>query len=353
MKHRFHTLLWFSAISLTLFCILLYALRGHWFSVSGSIVLVYLTKPLHRKLRIMGFSSATSAFILSLTMFSVIFILVFCCVPKILVELARLIKQLPGNIDTTVSLLNQHLSSYDITLETHNIPKIIGQVITKQDISTLQTLPKVIFSTLGQFIDIILFLTSILFIPIFFFFAIQHSDHFMMSMLSLVPPAIRNDISDFILILNETFSTWIVGQGGLILTLITLYSFGFLLLQVPYAIVLGILTGVLYIIPAVGALITLVLSIVIAIANFGIDFSLIAQIVGLYAILQTFEAFVLSPYLIGNKLGLNLSMSLLSILVGGGLFGGVGIVLAVPIASAIKKTVKLIQDKISEDWIYD
>lgn len=353
MKNRLHTLLWFSGITTVVVSILLYALNGHLFPVFGSIILVYLTKPIHQKLRLLGLSSPISAFIISLSMFTIIFFMAFYGVPRILTELGRLSKQLPSSVETTYRLLNQFLEPYDISIETNNIPKMISQIIAKQDLHTLQTVPKLLISTLSQFIDIVLFITSILFIPIFFFFAIQQSDHFMMSMLSLVPPVIRDDISDFILIVHETLSTWIVGQGSVIIILSILYTAGLLLLQIPYAIVLGILTGTLYIIPAVGPLITLVLTAVITIANAGIDLSVIAQVIALYAVLQTLEAFILSPYFIGNKLGLNLPMTLFSILVGGGLYGGTGIVFAIPVASLIKKTAELIQDKLSEDWIYD
>lgn len=353
MKQRLRTMLWFSGIMASIVFVLLYALRGHWMVVFASVVLVYLTKPLHRKFRAIGLSSQMSAFIISLAMFSVILFLMVYAAPRILAELARLIKQLPTYTETSIRLINQFLEPYDITIEAQHIPKLLSQVIAKQDISTLQTLPKVLISTISQFIDIILFITGVLFIPIFFFFAIQHSDHFMISMLSIVPPVIRDDVHDFLLILHETFATWIVGQGGVIIILSLLYVSGLLLLKIPYAIILGVLTGMLYIIPAVGPLITLTLTITITIANFGIDFILIAQVVGLYAILQTLEAFILSPSLIGNRLGLNLSMSLFSILIGGGLWGGIGIVFAVPIASAMKKTMQLIQEKLSEDWIYD
>lgn len=353
MNQRLQTLLWFSATTSSIFCILLYALKGHWLIVLGSIVLVYLTKPIHRKFRSLGLSSQMSALIISLFMFSIILFLALFALPKILIELARMIKQLPSYTETTIRLLNQFLLPYDISLEAHNIPKIVSQVFAKQDISTLQTLPKFLISTISQFIDIILFLTSVLFIPIFFFFAIQHSDHFLMSMLSLAPPVIRDDIHEFFLILHETLSTWIVGQGGVIIILSALYVSGLLALQIPYAILLGVLTGTLYIIPAVGPLITLTLTTTITIANFGVNFTLISQVISLYALLQTFEAFILSPYLIGNKLGLNLSMSLFSILIGGGLWGGFGIVFAIPIASIIKKSGQLIQEKLSEDWIYD
>lgn len=353
MKHRLKTLLWYSAITGSVFCILLYALRSHWLVVLGSIVLVYLTKPLHRKLRTLGLSSQMSAFFISLSMFSIIFFLAFYGVPIILTELARMAKQLPNYAETTISLINQLLLPYDMSIEAQHIPKLLSQVISKQDITTLHTLPKFLISTIGQFIDVILFFTGVLFIPIFFFFAIQHSDNFLVSLLSVTPPSIREDIHDFSIIIHETLSTWIVGQGSVVIILSALYVGGLVLLKIPYAILLGVLTGILYIIPAVGSLITLILTATITIANFGVDIRLLSQVMGLYAILQTFESFVLSPYFIGNKLGLNLSMSLFSILIGGGLWGGFGIVFAVPVASIIMKTAQLIQEKLSEDWIYD
>ena len=353
MDAKRRTMLWFTAASVALIGIAIYALKGRLFPIVGAVVLVYLTKPLQRGLRSLGLSDRSSALAISLTLFAIICFIALYGLPILAGELTRIIKQLPTYIETTYGLINQLLEPYDIALDSNDLPRIITQTLSSKDLTALQDLPSLLSSTIRRFIDIILFFTSILFIPLFFFFALQHGSNIREAVLSTVPQIIKNDIADFIALLHETLSTWIAGQGGIIICLCVLYTLGFSILGIPYASTLGITTGLLYIIPAAGPFIALVLVSTIAIATSGLNLITIMQVLGLFGLLQTLESLVLSPLLVGSQLGLSLPLLLFSILVGGGLLGGVGIILSVPIASLAIKTLRMIKQKQSADWIYD
>jgi predicted PurR-regulated permease PerM len=352
-QSKTYTLLWFTLITVTLLSLILYALNGRLLPIIGAIVLVYLTKPLQHALRNIGLSNKASASLISLSLLSVICFIIFYGLPVLVTELTRIIMQLPSNIETTYNHINQLLAPYDIALDSQELPKIISQSFTNKDLYALQSIPTILSSTIGRFIDIILFFASFLFLPLFFFFALQHSGSVVEASLSTVPQIIRDDVSDFLAILNETLSTWIAGQGSVIICLSILYTSGFYIINLPYAMTLGILTGLLYIIPAVGPMIALTLTATITIASSGLDSWVLLQVLGLYTTLQILDSLVLSPFFIGAKLGLNLPLLLFAILVGGGLLGGVGVIISVPTASVLKKTIFLIKQKQSADWIYD
>lgn len=353
MQGKRQTLMWFIFSAITLGAIGLYALKGRLFPIIGAIVFVYLTKPLQRTLKTFGLSTKSSALLISLLLLGVICFLLLYGLPILLTELTRLIMQLPANIETTYTLLNQFLAPYDIVLDSSELPKVLTQVISSKDLSALQDLPNILSSTVKRFIDIILFFTSILFLPLFFFFALQHGDNIRDAILSSVPQNIRQDIADFINIVHETLSSWIAGQGGIIICLCVLYSLGFFIINIPYAMTLGVITGLLYIIPAVGPVIALALAGTIAISASGLNAMVLLQILLLFGILQVTEGLILSPFFVGNQLGLNLPMLLFSILIGGGLLGGIGIIFSVPTASILRKTIIMIRQKQSADWIYD
>ena len=352
-QNKRYTLLWFSLSSLATISLVLYALKGHLLPIITAVVLVYLTKPLQQILKSLGLPDKTSALLISLSLFSVIFFIVFHAIPLLVSELSRIVLQLPGNIETTYTLLNQFLEPYDIAIETSNLPKAISQSFNIQDLKALQHIPTLLSSTIGRFIDIIMFFTSLLFIPLFFFFALQHSEDIQDTVISMIPPSIRNDVSDFLAIINQTLATWIAGQGAVIISLCTLYAIGFYFIGVPYALTLGVITGLLYIIPVVGPLIALILTGTITIASSGLDTWMLGQVITLYLCLQALEGLLLSPFFVGSYLGLNLPLLLFAILIGGGLFGGIGIILSVPIASITKKTFIMIEKKKTAEWLYD
>lgn len=353
METKRQTLLWFMLTAVTFLAVGFYALKGRLFPIVGAIVFVYLTKPLQRTLKGLGLSTRSSALLISLLLLSVICFLLLYGLPILITELTRLIMQLPSSIKTTYSLLNQFLAPYDIVLDSDELPKVLTQVISSKDLSALQDLPNILSSTVKRFIDIILFFTSIIFLPLFFFFALQHGDNIRDSILSSVPQSIRQDIADFINIVHETLSSWIAGQGGIIICLCALYSIGFFAINIPYAMTLGVVTGLLYIIPAVGPFIALALVSTIAISSSGLSAFVLLQVIGLFSAIQVTESLILAPFFVGNQLGLNLPMLLFAILIGGGLFGGAGIIFSVPTASILKKTIIMIRQKQSADWIYD
>ena len=171
--------------------------------------------------------------------------------------------------------------------------------------------------------------------------------------IELSPPNIRNDVVAFVSMLHETLNAWITGQGTVIIILCMTYTVGLSLIQAPYAITLGILTGLLYIIPVAGFILALTLTSIITISSSGFDGGALLQVIALYGSIQIVEALFLSPYLIGNKLGLNLPSALLVIMIGGGLFGATGIILAIPVTSFLKRAGKYIIQKNQHDWIYD
>lgn len=347
------TLIYFSILSFIISYITLYALKSYLLPVLGSVILIYLTKPLQDFLKRYGLSSVTSACIISFTLFSVICLIIVHGVPLIISELNRLIMQLPSNITTTYQILNQFLEPYDIVLDSYDIPSIASQIIQKQDFTSLQTIPKILASTLSRFVDIILFFTSVLFIPLFFFFAMRTTQDLGHSLLNITPPIIREEISDFLVLLDETLSIWVAGQGTVLIILAILYSTGLKIIGIPYAITLGVITGFMYIVPVAGPFLAFVLTIVITIAYSGVKSLVLLKVLAFFAITQSIESMILSPFLIGNRLGLDLPTSMLVILIGGGLFGGIGVLFAIPTASLIKKTILLVQEKQSESWICD
>ena len=137
-----------------------------------------------------------------------------------------------------------------------------------------------------------MFFTSLLFIPLFFFLVLQHSEDIQNTIISVIPPNIRRDVAEFLSIVNHTLETWIAGQGTAILTLCGLYATGLYIIGLPYALTLGVTTGLLYIIPVVGPLISIILTGTITIASNGLDSWILGQVIALYFAVHTLESFL-------------------------------------------------------------
>ena len=100
-----------------------------------------------------------------------------------------------------------------------------------------------------------------------------------------------------------------------------------------YAFVLALLAGVLGFIPYLGTMVAMLLSMMVAVGQFGIDPVRLALVFGVFVVVQATEGMVLTPNLIGNRIGLHPVWVLFAIMAGGQLAGIVGVFVAVPVAA--------------------
>ncbi|HEX2486034.1 MAG TPA: AI-2E family transporter, partial [Myxococcota bacterium] len=88
-------------------------------------------------------------------------------------------------------------------------------------------------------------------------------------------------------------------------------------------------------VPYLGGAVAVVASSVLCILEFGIDWHLAATL-GWYVLVQTFEGFLLTPRIVGESVGLHPAVVIVALLIGGDLFGFLGLLVAVPLAAVAK-----------------
>jgi predicted PurR-regulated permease PerM len=115
-----------------------------------------------------------------------------------------------------------------------------------------------------------------------------------------------------------------------------LYTIGFILIGLPYALLLGVLATCLTIIPFLGAITTCVLALAISIVAFG-DWQHPALVLAVFAVVQTLEGFVIQPKIMGDRVGLHPVTIIVALMVGTTLLGGIlGGILAIPLAAVLR-----------------
>ena len=115
-----------------------------------------------------------------------------------------------------------------------------------------------------------------------------------------------------------------------------LYTIGFFAMGLNYALLLGLIGGVLCIIPYLGAIVTFLIAVVLAAVQFQ-DWLHPLLVLGVFAVVQTLEGFVIQPKIIGDRVGLHPLTIIVSVMVGTTLLGGIlGGVLAIPLTAALR-----------------
>jgi predicted PurR-regulated permease PerM len=115
-----------------------------------------------------------------------------------------------------------------------------------------------------------------------------------------------------------------------------LYTIGFLIIGLPYAIVIGAMATVLTMIPFLGAIVTCITALIIALVQFG-DWQHPLMVLGVFGVVQTLEGLVIAPKVMGDRVGLHPLTIIIAVMAGTTLLGGLlGGILAIPLTAALK-----------------
>ena len=133
--------------------------------------------------------------------------------------------------------------------------------------------------------------------------------------------------------IDLTLSGFVRGQALVCLCLGAIYSIGLSLTGLKYGATVGIVAGVFSFIPYVGTGFGWVTSVILALVQFHDDVPRICIVIGVFWVGHFLEAYVLTPKLVGNRVGLHPMWILFALITGVKLMGFTGILIAVPVAA--------------------
>jgi predicted PurR-regulated permease PerM len=192
-------------------------------------------------------------------------------------------------------------------------------------------------SGVGGTVSLIL---GFLFIPLYVFYLLRDQAEIESTWKKYIPLHPSPWKEEFVFVLGEINRYLIVffrGQVIVALALGVLTSMGLLVIGLPYGILLGMLTGVLSIVPYLGVVIGLTSAFLIALVQPDGGWGLVVGVGIVFAVVQFLEGFFISPKIMGNRTGLHPLTVILAILVWSHLLGGiVGAVLAIPFTATLR-----------------
>ena len=135
-------------------------------------------------------------------------------------------------------------------------------------------------------------------------------------------------------LIDQTLAGYARGQATVCLVLGVFYAVGLSLVGLDYGLVVGVLAGVLSFVPYVGTITGFVTSMGLAFGQFSDPLS-IGLVFVIFLIGQVLEGYVLTPRLVGDRIGLHPVWVIFALLAGGALFGFVGVLLGLPAAAVV------------------
>ncbi len=309
-----------------------------------SLGIAYLLDPAVDKLEARGMSRTRAIFaFLGLGLIAVFAFLLFLY-PVVAAQIGAVIEGVPRLIDlfqhdllpwaeANLNVEIPHsvsaaLADYGETMRSH-IPNLTRALST--GVSELWTRTGAIAASV----------VNLVMIPVFTFYFLRDFDRMRLALTDYVPVSNRDFILSRVEMMDEVVGAWFRGQVEVAGILAVLYAIGLAIvfglcgIGASAGIAIGLLAGILNIVPYFGFLIGFVLSVLMVLLD-GSGVIPLVSVIAVFAVIQAFEGYVITPRIVGEKVGLSPVVVILALLLGGEVLGLVGVLLALPVAGIIR-----------------
>ncbi|MDZ4731932.1 MAG: AI-2E family transporter [Xanthomonadales bacterium] len=301
--------------------------------------LAYLGDPLVDRLQQVKLRSWTlgrrlAVSIVFLLMSLLILALLLIVIPNTLEQIRHLIERMPAIMawfaDKAIPWVEGELGVKFPNLDAVSLTTMVQTYWSELASAGVNVLGSV--SAGGQVV--VSWLLNFVLVPVVTFYLLRDWDHMVAGIRKLLPSAIEPTVSVLAREIDVTLGAFIRGQFMVMMSLGLIYTFGLWAIGLDLAFAIGMLAGVLSIVPYLGTLVGVVAALLAAFFQFQ-DLVHPLLVLAVFVVGQSLEGMVLTPNLVGDKVGLHPVAVIFAVLAGGQLFGFLGILLALPVASAL------------------
>ena len=336
-SHRYWHAAFFAGL-LVLLLAMLRALGPILTPVVAALVLSYLFDPLvcwfHRRL---GWSRWAGTLLIGFLVLLAVGAVLVTVVPVMISEIQHFVEAVPGYLRRIPEQMVPWAEETFHIRMPHSMGELVAQLgadVRQVAANLLGPLGGVagklarrtawLLSTLGTFA----------LVPVFALYFLPKFPEILAGARSLIPPRFRSVVGDTASEIDRAIAAWIRGQLTVMVCLSAIYAVGLSIVGIKMAVVIGVLTGMLAFIPYVGVSVGVVLGTLICL----LEHQGWGHLLGVYGVFlgtQILDGLILTPRIVGEKVGLGPVGVLLALMLGGNLFGFVGVLLAVPVAAAL------------------
>ena len=314
-------------------------------------LVAYLGDPLVDRLEARRLSRSAAVTVVFL-LFSLLALLgVLLVVPMIEREVSKLIEQFPRY----VSYVQEAVLPW--------VERTLGLRIDRLDPGSLIEVVKQHWQQAGGFaksllgglsksgLAVLAWVANILLLPVLVFYLLRDWDVLVERVRELLPrpiePVVRRLAHESDLVLGS----FLRGQLSVMLALGTIYAVGLWMVGLDVGLLIGMLAGMVSFIPYLGAIFGVGAGVIAALVQFG-DLWHVALVLIVFGVGQTVESFVLTPWLVGDKIGLHPVAVIFAIMAGGQLFGFFGVLLALPVAAVVMVVLRYAHERYTQSAFY-
>ena len=325
------TLFWFGSVALI--CFLVFILKGILMPFILSFILAYILNPLIVKLQKKNLSRTLSTTIVVVGLSFAVLMSILILLPVLQAQIISFVVKIPAlanalwtKVQPVFEAIKEHISETQLSYLKETLSVQTSNLFN--DIST--TLMR-LFTGWSALFNVISF---VIITPVVVFYLLLDWNEIVCKIKQLIPQNKANVINVKINEMDEILSAFIRGQAIVCLFLALFYGFGLTAVNLDFGFSIGFIAGIFSFIPYVGSLTGFILSLLLAFTQ-SADWSLFLGILMVFGIGQFLEGYILTPKLVGDKIGLHPVWVIFALMAGAYLFGFLGVLLAVPVSAVL------------------
>ena len=306
-------------------------------------VFAYLLDPMVDLLERRGAPRPRAILLVFFVAVMTVLILLATVVPQLVMEMQGLAKQLPGSIETLKGTLSKWLDHNPLGSMGARAREAwdsnLGATVQSWLALRVPRLTAWALNQLSVLASWVGFLAGLALVPVYVFYFLLEKRGISGKWTDYLPIQDSRWKDEAVFVLNSINDCLIVFFRGQVLVALCdgiLLTIGFLCMGLHYAFLLGMVAGLLSVVPYLGVMTGILPTVILAIVQFG-DWLHPALVVAIFAAVQLLEGLLITPKILGDRVGLHPLTIIISVMVGTSLMGGVlGGVLAIPFTAALR-----------------
>ncbi|MGH8498080.1 MAG: AI-2E family transporter [Methylococcales bacterium] len=314
-------------------------------------LLAYLGDPLADRLETWKMSRTAAVSLVFLAMILTVLATLLLLIPVLEHQVGRMLANLPRYAEWLEGALIPWLNErFGLQARVFEVEEIVG--ILKSHWRQAGGLVSAVAGSLSRSgIAVAEWLMNLILIPVVAFYLLRDWSILLEKARNLLPKRLEPTVTRLARESDIVLGAFLKGQFSVMIALGVIYSIGLSVIGLDLALLIGMVAGLVSFIPYLGSIVGVVSACIAAIVQFQ-DVLAIIPVLIVFVIGQALEGMLLTPWLVGDKVGLHPVAVIFSILAGGQLFGFVGILLALPTASVIIVLMRHVHDLYIDSELY-
>ena len=319
--------------------------------VAGAL-LAYVGDPIVDRLEKWNISRTLSVVIVFFLLFLLVLPLFFFLIPLLESQLKLLFLKMPSYIDWLMINLEPTLKdTFGVSVPALEVDQL-KQTFTEQFSNAGNFFKSLIRTVTRSGFVVAGWAANIFLIPVISFYLLRDWDRLVAYLHDLLPRNIEPTVSQLVKESDDVLAAFLRGQMMVMLALGTIYAIGLKMVGVEFSLLIGLLAGMLSFIPYMGLIIGILVA-GIAVMFQTHDPSNLLWVVVVFVVAQAIEGTLLTPLLVGDRIGLHPVAVIFSVLAGGQLFGFFGILLALPVFAVLAVIMRYFHKTYKQSNLYD